>query len=283
MQPVVYGDVLLIINFCMDYLALYITSYLLRIKYNLSNVVLAALVGALYSLVCIIANNESLCIAIIVAVLMCLIAFYGSSMKYLIYEIVVFFAVNFLLGGGMTAVFNLFNSMGNRRELMLYGELHTIDSNLPTKVFMLGFSVIAVLAITFSKVMTKESHSEKSEISITISNDTAFFTVREDSGDLLTEPISGDPVIFLTESALLKLLDKDELSAIRNIELQNIKNKNIKTRLIVYETVKGKELCACFRPTRIKSKEKEFSAWIAIGENVSFGGCDGIVPASLLN
>ncbi len=282
MQQVVYGDVLLVINFCMDYLALYITSYLLRIKYRGANVFISALIGSLYSLVCIILDIDSLLFAVLSAAVMCVIAFLGNSKKYVLYEIIVFCAVNFLLGGGMTAVFNIFNSLGNSKDLLIYGELNTVESNLPMSVFFIGFIVIGAISWWFGKIMTKEARNEKALIYLTVNDKTAPFFVREDSGNLLTEPISGAPVIFLTESSLQKVLTREELNAINNIELHKISDKNIKTRLVVYETVGGKELCVCFKPQKIKTKEKESDAWIAVGKNMSFGDCEGIVPSAVL-
>ena len=130
--------------------------------------------------------------------------------------------------------------------------------------------------------MTKEARNEKALINIAVNGKTASYLVREDSGNFLTEPISGLPVIFLTEASLQKLLTREELSAINNIELQKINDRQIKTRVVVYETVGRKELCVCFKPQFIKTKYKETNAWIAVGKNMSFSDCDGIVPSSVL-
>lgn len=282
MKQIIYGDVLFIINFCMDYLALYITSCLLKIKYKRANVFISAMIGALYSLICIAAASDNIAFAILSAIIMCCIAFYGNNKKYLLYELIVFFAVNFLLGGGMTAVFNIFNSLGNSKDLLIYGEVSTVESNMPMKIFMLGFSVIALIAIVFGRIMTKESKNQKAFLQITLNDNTESFLVREDSGNLLTEAISGEPIIFLTENSMLKFFNPTELEAIKNIELQKINNNNIKARLLVYETVSGKELCACIKPANIKTDNKEISAWIAVGKNLTFGGCDGIAPSAVL-
>jgi hypothetical protein len=117
---------------------------------------------------------------------MCIVAFIGNNKRYLLYEIIVFFAVNFLLGGGMTAIFNLFNSFGNSRELLIFGELNTVSKNMPFGIFIIGLSLISIIAITFGRIMTKEAKNKKAVIKITVSNVTESFLVREDSGNLLT-------------------------------------------------------------------------------------------------
>ena len=256
MKQVVYGDVLFIINFCMDYLSLYITSYLLRIKYKRSNVFVSAMLGSLYSLICIINSEDHILFSVLCAFIMCFVAFFGNSKKYLLYEVIVFFAVNFLLGGGMTAIFNLFNSFGNSREILIFGELNTVSKNMPLGIFTLGFSVIAVVAMVFGRIMTKEAKNRKAIIPITVNNGTENFLVREDSGNLLTEAVSGESVIFLTESAMLRLFTQPELDAIKNIDLQKVNESNIKARILVYETVSGKELCTCIKPSKIQNDEK---------------------------
>ena len=283
LKQVVYGDVLFIINFCMDYLALYITSYLLRIKYKRWGAFISAMLGSLYSLICIMNSEDHIVFSVLCAFIMCFVAFWGNSKKYLLYEVIVFFAVNFLLGGGMTAVFNLFNSLGNSREILIFGELNTVSKNMPLGIFTLGFSLITVVAIVFGRIMTRESKSRKAIITITVNNEAENFLVREDSGNLLTEVVSGESVIFLTESAMLRLFNQSELDAIKNIDLPKVTESNIKARILVYETVSGKELCACIKPSKIQTEDKELSAWIAVGKNMSFGGCEGIAPSAALS
>ena len=282
MQQIIYGDVLFIINFCMEYLALYITSCLLKIKYKRANVFVSALIGSLYSLISVAFLGDHVTWAILSAIVMCFIAYYGNSKKYLLYEIVVFFAVNFLLGGGMTAVFNIFNSFGNSKELLIYGEVSTIESNMPMKIFMLGFSFIGIVAVVFGRILTKESKSQKAFLQITVNDVTDSVLVREDSGNLLTETISGEPIIFLTERSMLKFFSPNDIDAIKNIELQKLNDKELKARLLVYETVSGKELCACIKPFKITNESKEIDAWLAMGKNMTFGGCDGIAPSAAL-
>jgi hypothetical protein len=81
---------------------------------------------------------------------------------------------------------------------------------------------------------------------------------------------------------MLRLFTQDELEAIKNIDLQNVNKNNIKARILVYETVGGKELCACIKPSKIQTEDRELSAWIAVGKNMTFGGCEGIAPSAAL-
>ena len=112
----VYGDLLFLINFSMDFLCFYLSCLLLHRKMKLGRTFIASVLGGIYSVLALFVSTNgtiALLIDILVLVLMCWIA-YGvgkSGFKALIKAIFLYFFVSALLGGLMTALFSLFNSL----------------------------------------------------------------------------------------------------------------------------------------------------------------------------
>ena len=133
----IYIDILFAINFSMDFLAIYITSYLLKLKFKTFKAVIAAILGALYSAFTVILRTDSIILALFFAYFMCYIAFEKRNLKNSIYNFIAYIAVNFLIGGGMTAVFSVFNKLVGERIVTIYGDVNSVPEKLPFSIFVL--------------------------------------------------------------------------------------------------------------------------------------------------
>ena len=282
MQQVIYADILFVINFSMDFLAFYILSYILKLPFKKGRMFLSAAIGALYSVCEVVVHNDNIPIAIVVAALMCFIGFGKSGLGAFARQLIGFISVNFLLGGGMTAIFSVFNAMGHEQKLLIYGELNTVGEKLPFSYFVLGFAVISILSLLFAGIYSSRADRKKVSGKITYHGNTEEFSLLCDSGNLLTEPLSGDPVIFLSENAFLKLCGKGTLTAVKSADASFMKSDTKNIRLIVYETVGGSDMGICLRPERVKVGGKDVKAWITMGNRSNYGESEGIVPLSLV-
>ena len=59
-MQIIYPDVLLVVNFCMEYIALYLCGFFLHTIKRKKFLFFAAFVGGVYSLVCIFVNGNAL-------------------------------------------------------------------------------------------------------------------------------------------------------------------------------------------------------------------------------
>ncbi len=282
MQQVIYADILFVINFSMDFLAFYILSFILKLPVRKIRMFISAAVGALYSVSEVIVHHDNIPIALLVAAVMCLICFGRSGIGAFLRQIIGFVSVNFLLGGGMTAIFSIFNAMGHEQKLLIYGELNTVGEKLPFSYFVLGFALIAILSLLFAGVYSSRSDRKKVSGQITYNGKTMEFSLLCDSGNLLTEPLSGEPVIFLSESAFSKLCGSKTLAAVKSADASFMKSDTKNIRLVVYETVGGSDMGVCIRPERITLGGKNVRAWITMGKSGAYGESEGLVPSSLI-
>lgn len=267
----------------MDYLALFLTSKFLKVKIKSVKIVIAAILGALYSVATVVLYFESLTVTLLFGLLICFAAFGKQKIRSLLYFFTVYIAVNFLLGGGMTAVFSLFNTAIGERLINMYGTVVSVPQSLPVNVFAVGLFIISGLTYAFYKIFSKKGVARRIYASITVSGITETLCLLEDSGNNLCEPISSEPVIFLSESAMSKFFDKKTLSGLKNFNTEELVRYKLKIRLAVYETVSGKEMCACVKPDKISAFGKELRGWIACGKSTSFGGYDGIIPSVIFD
>ena len=279
----IYADVLFFINFSMDFLALYITSRFLKIRIKNLNTVIAALLGAFYSVFTVVLYFDNLLVSLLFGYIMCFIVFGKHKLRGTAYIFVTYIAVNFLLGGGMTAVFTLFNSVVGERLINIYGNVTDVPERLPLNVFAVGVFVISAVILTFCKVFSRKGTARRISVNIKFGSKTENMHLLEDSGNSLCEPISGDPVIFLSEKSMSRLFNEKTLQGLKNFSPDEMISIGYKTRIAVYETVSGRDMCLCVKPDRITVNGKEVRAWISFAKNVSFGDGDGIVPSVIIN
>ncbi len=283
MEQVIYADILFLIDISMDFLSLYLTAVFIKVRFRTVSCIFAAVIGALFSVISVVTRSEHILLSVAVSVLMCLIAYYGSGLKTVLQTVIIFYVVNLMLGGAMTVIFNLFNKLADKgTDFLYYGNVNSIKENLPPLVFMTALAVLIIISKAVIRIYTKRPKGEIVKVSITASGKTCDFTLAEDSGNLLTEPISNQPVIFLKEASVMKFGSEELVSAMKMKEAVYNGSSKGRYRIVVYRTVSGRDMSVCFKPDSIRLGRKECSAWIAIGKNLSMSGVDGIIPTSLI-
>lgn len=279
MNQVIYADVLFFIDMSMDFLALYVTAYLLKFKFKTRRLALASLIGALYSVTSVILRSDSIYYTVLIAVAMCLFAYGKCAINQFFGRIVSFFAVNMLLGGGMTAVFNLFSRIDGVQKVVIYGQVHEVSSQMPFGVYLVGFSAISLIVFGFGKLFNKKGVARHRVLTIYYGGKRSVHDVIEDSGNMLCEPMSGDPVVFLTENAVRRAFGDGMVSCLDSPSSRAMLSERGKMRIVVYETVAGRDMSVCVRADKAYVGGTEYRLWFALGRAFTANGSDGIVPA----
>ena len=279
MKQVIYADVLFFIDMSMDFLALYVTAYLLKFKFKTRRLALAALIGAIYSVASVILHRDSIYFTLAVAVAMCLFAYGKCAINQFFGRIISFFAVNMLLGGGMTAVFNLFSRIDGIQKVVIYGQVHEVNSQMPFGVYLVGFSVISLIVFGFGKLFNKKGVARHRVLTIYYGGKRSVHDVIEDSGNMLCEPMSGEPVVFLTENAVRRAFGDTMVDRLDAPDSGAMVSERGKMRIVVYETVAGRDMSVCVRADRAYVGGTEYRLWFALGRAFTANGSDGIVPA----
>lgn len=283
-EETLYGDVLFLVNFSMDYLTIFVTAKLLHRKIRPLRLALAAVLGGIYGVAsCFMGGVLIMKIVIDVAVslLMCYISF-GEK---LLSCCAVFYTIGCLLGGAMTALYGMVNEISASRTVFVNGSYRTLSGDIP-----LGWmAVVAAIAGAAAVLGGRISERRKTVVTviITVGEITSKVSGICDSGNLLTDTVSGSPVIVLTKDAMCRAVNGEirqffEDGCITDLAMLSPEAAS-KIRLIPALTVNGEGMLMGIRPDSVIVGGAEKDAVIASGDKYGkFGGHDALVPSVLI-
>ena len=103
----VYLDIVLLENLCMNYIILFATGYIMKLKMKQLRLVLSAMLGGIYAVIAyieILPIYSSFAMKILLSVLMVHIAYNSKNIKNLLKQLVVFYLTSFAFGGAAFAL-----------------------------------------------------------------------------------------------------------------------------------------------------------------------------------
>ena len=261
-----YADVLLAINFSMDFLALFICTMILHIKTTRKRIILASFLGGLFGVfevILPISNLLSALITLLVSFLMCLVAYKNSTKKRLFTAYLMFWGVSAALGGVMSLTYSSLN--------VLFQDViakYSPSSAYNGARFLIISSITAIISIIFSKFFATKKDVESTEIFVLI--DTIEYRTEAlcDSGNMLSDPILSKPVILVAKKSKL------------GMEIFN-KHDNRK-RIIPYSDVSGGGILKGIIPESVLVGGNLVDAIVAPVEVDDFSGFEALVPARIV-
>lgn len=277
-MQVIYADILFILNLYITYVLLLLTAFLTRCTVKRRRLLFASVLSGVYSLIIILPSVSEGVIAVsrIFALLMILlVAFRRSNFRSFLRTSVCFFTLNLLFAGFMFLLWYFFSPQN------MYYNSGIVYFNIS------AFQLVASTAVCY--ILLKGAHKL---ISLKTPTDTVFdleiyadgkqFCCRSllDTGNTLTDPFSGLPVIIVSRDVLKDFFVPD-------INSGEINDTATKFRFVVCSTVSGEGILPAFRPEKVKiSAFKGFyetdRVVVAITEKKLKNGCFGaILPCSL--
>lgn len=261
----VYADVLVLVNLIINYLLLLATAKVCAVSPSRIRLGLAALLGAAYALAVIMPGLgflSTLPVKLAAAVAMLLVAFGGQ--RRLLRIAIVFLAVSAAFAGAIFAV-----------TYMNSGSGAFVTVSVP--VLVLSFAICyAAVTLVFRRV--GQHKGELRQLSVTLGERSLKTRALVDTGNSLTDPITGKPVIVIGAADAAPLFGKAELDAVFELQksgaataLERLAALGIgsRYRLIPYSAVgvRGGMLLA-FRADCVLLDEKEQDAvLIALSPN----------------
>lgn len=261
-----YIEYIFIENFIIDFLLVYITGSLLKKDIKPVRILIAATIGAFYVLAIAITNEGFLSTAIVklsVSLLMLTVAYNPAGIISYIKLVLCFYIVSLLLVG------------------VLIGINYFLNSNQVTIKLILetAFFVIVILKIVFTEIKKKESQSKyMREINIELKNKKVKVKGLIDTGNELSDTLTGKPVIIVEKESVYKLLSENIREKINKFYFEKGKNiieilsavqEGINLRIIKYNTISNKdENMLAIVPDRvwlISDKKKKFTLEVLIG------------------
>lgn len=243
----IYIDVVFIENLIMNYIILFATSIIIKVKVKHIRLILASSLGAIYSIIAymsILEMYSSVILKIILSVIIVYISYNPQNVKNMWKYLVIFYMTSFVFGG---AAFALIYIVKPQDILMKNG---LFLGTYPLKTIILG-TIVAFVVIVTSFKLVKSKISKKDmfcTIKININKVEIETKAMIDTGNLLKEPISNTPVIVVEHTLLYDCMPKEILNNLENIlggDFENIseevKNKYISKLKVIPFSSLGKQ------------------------------------------
>ena len=253
MGQTVYVDLLFMINFSMDFLCFFLTAKLLGIKLAAPRGALASALGGAYSVAALFMSVSSVLAFLIdaaVCCIMCAVCFgakqKGRSMPL---YILVYLAISMMLGGVMTALFNLLN----RLDLPLS---EGGSDGISVWMFAALALISAGVTVLGGAAFKKRTVQRTAYLSISYKGKSVTLDAMTDSGNLLKDPMSGSACIIVDIDAMREMLPKSICDAASRGDVASLAllgGEDAKSlRLIPTKTVSGDGVLIGIRVDEVK-------------------------------
>lgn len=200
---VFYIDLILILNFLIDYLILLATSKFLKLQYKSWRLAIGATLGALYSLTFFIPSldfPQLFFSKVILSIAIVLVSFGFKHLIQFIRTIATFYLTSFILGGGVLAIQYMFNI-----EHEVVNGVYVSRSSTPTVTIIIILA--SAIAIWFFSNNTIKSIWRKTssydgivEVEIVLGSNNFKCKGLVDTGNRLYDPITRKPVMIVEAS-----------------------------------------------------------------------------------
>ncbi len=228
----VYADVLVLVNFVVDYFLISISARFLHKKSRLWRQLAAAFLGGLFSLYIFLPQTNFLlqtAVQILMSAAISAVVFGFCGIKDFTRNVTVMFVANFAYSGAMIAVWLLFKPYG-----MVINNSVVYFNISP--LFLIVFSVVGYFAVAFLRKILQKNFSSNSlcEVTVYCQNNKLKLEGIVDTGNTLKD-VFGLSQIFITEAAVV--------DAVLGTEKQN----KARFRAIPCTTVSGEGLLEGYR------------------------------------
>lgn len=267
---VLYADVLFLIDFSMDVLTLWTAGKLTHSELKVWRVALSAAFGALVSVIATALGASRAAGAVISAVsafVMTFIAFGYGKPTLIIRRYIFLWLGGILLGGVMTV-------------LMSVGRLQANSDSTNADLAVIPMGVLLLFVLVSAIIRTPKV--DRTYITLGFRDRSCELRAICDSGNLLSDPFSGESVILIKKEAAAVLFSDSELTYL--MSQNGIPPESIFTRvrLIPASSLSGETLIKAVRVDKVTVGGKSCAALVAVTDNIKSENYNAVVSTKLL-
>ena len=255
----VYIDIILLENLCMNYIILFATAYIMKIKISHIRIIASSSIGAVYSIMLymqILPIYSSIFMKIILSVVMVYISYAPKSVKIAIKQLIIFYLISYAFGGCAFALLYFVKP----QDIFIKNGVYI--GTYPLKIALLGGIVGFIITYIAFKIIKNKATKEEMiyKLKIKINDKTVEVNALLDTGNKLKDPITLVPVIVIEKQKLYNFLPEEILENIDKIiggDSDKLIEENIKYmskfRVIPYNSI-GKQngLMSGFKADEVK-------------------------------
>jgi len=299
MGQVVYADLLFLIDFSMDFLCFYITARLLHRDLRLWRCLAGAAVGGIYSVAALFIRTNmfwGIVADLSVCAVMCLCAFGvpDRSMYGFFLRTSVYFGVSAGLGGFMTAIYSMLNRVNIESE-----DFSNVEDGVSVWMFGLMALISGIATMLWGRFFKSVSSVSVADVEITYEGKSISVRAFVDTGNMLSDPISGKAVIAVDKRKLEqeRIISRESLEGAIKRKTDGMSSRECRrVRLIPMETASGSSMLVAFEPDRVtvtvsdKGKERKKAEVRALFAPIELSlpadkmavGCSALLPQELV-
>lgn len=257
----IYLDVILLENILMNYIIVFATGLIVKVKIRQLNLILASLIGAVYAVLSYLTAMpiySNFVLKLVLSICMVYVAFRSKNVKALLKHLLIFYLTSFAFGG---CAFALLYYVRPQDILMKNG---VYIGTYPLKIALLGGLIgFGVVNIAFKIIKNRISKKDMfCEVEINFQNKVSRIKAMIDTGNLLKDPITGTNVIVVESEELENIIPKEVLKKINNLVTGEIQDNQeemqeylARVRMIPFSSL-GKQngMLVGFKPDNIVVK-----------------------------
>lgn len=212
----IYVDIIIVENLIMNFIILYATGLILKIKVSFFRLLLASLIGAIYAALQYISNMKILSNIIIktfLSIIIIWVAFHPQNMKKMCKQLLLFYLTTFTFGGVATYLIYVLKPQNIIIKNGMYVGTYVL------KVIFVG-AILGTGILLVSFKISKNKISKKDmicKILIKLNGKEITLNTMVDTGNMLREPITGNPVAVVEKNSLYDVLPKEILNNTESI------------------------------------------------------------------
>lgn len=210
-MPVIYIDVLFVVNLIINYILLRACCTFCGLKMDHYRMILGAFIGACYAVLIFFPNFSviySTVCKMLISMLIVAASFPFYSVRSYIKALLVFYMVSFGFGGCVLGIF-YFSDVGAKLGAVYSNGV--LYFNLPWTILALSGALfyIAVKLFAFFSGRTYRGNNLRKKLYLSFGENTAEITALLDTGNSLVDPVSLSPVIIAEYKQLKNLFNDD--------------------------------------------------------------------------
>lgn len=207
----VYVDIIILENLIMNYIILYATGLISKNKIYYIRIFIASLIGAIYAITEYISKiniYSNIFIKIFLSIIIVFIAFKPRDVKKLSKQLVLFYLTTFTFGGVATYLIYVLKP----QNIIIRNGVFVGTYVLKT-IFVGAILGTAILFVAFKFAKSKITKKDMiCKVKIKLNGKDKVLNTMVDTGNMLKEPITGNPVIVVEKTVLYDLMPKEILN-----------------------------------------------------------------------
>ncbi len=280
-----YIDVYFLINFTVDFLALYFSSIFSKVPTTAKRLIISSLLGAFFASV-LIFLPEIPVLQLTASILTLFVCAYLATAKVKLKRrgryLIAFLIFEALFGGGVTFLWNIFDKY-------LYDTI-SMAQTTPVNRKLILFSVLVLVFIGVFKMIVSFfsgiSYEGVAEIEINCFDKIIKTEAFVDSGNLAIDPMDMCPILFIKEELARSFIPE----AIIDLKDPDLLERNVRRKIRLIPVSRG-EVTHVLTGVKADSviildgeNEEEISVTIAIDkEKGSYGGYLALIPSGVVS